>query len=87
MNAFQKEMAGGRLNLSLDSEDVEQGLIKQRLLREIPYGHVPDLLELTKITQKAIYTDLENVISKIVDPGKSDYPKNGSCSCFTAKNA
>lgn len=73
LNAFQKEMAGGRLNLSLDSEDMEQSLTKQRLLREIPYGHVPDLLELTKITQKAIYADLESVIGKIVDSGKSDY--------------
>ncbi len=73
LNAFQKEMAGGRLNLSLENEDVEQSLVKQRLLREIPYGHVPDLLELTKITHKAIHTDLESVISKIVDPGKSDY--------------
>ena len=73
LNAFQREMAGGRLNLSLDSEDVEQSLIKQRLLRDIPYGHVPDLFELTKITHKAIHTDLESVISKIVDPGKSDY--------------
>ncbi len=73
LNAFQKEMAGGRLNLSLESEDVEQSLVKQRLLREIPYGHVPDLLELTKITHKAIHADLESVISKIVDPGKSDY--------------
>jgi len=54
-------------------EDVEQSLIKQRLLRDIPYGHVPDLFELTKITHKAIHADLEHVISKIVDPGKSDY--------------
>ena len=73
LNAFQKEMVGGRLNLSLESEDVEQSLVKQRLLREIPYGHVPDLLELTKITHKAIHADLERVISQIVDPGKSDY--------------
>ena len=73
LNAFQREMAGGRLNLSLDSEDVEQSLIKQRLLRDIPYGHVPDLFELTKITHKAIQTDLESVIGKIVDPGRSDY--------------
>lgn len=73
LNAFQKEMAGGRLNLSLDGQDVEQSLTKQRLLREIPYGHVPDLLELTKITQKAIHADLETVIGKIVNTGKSDY--------------
>lgn len=71
--AFQKEMSGGRLNLLMDNEDVEQSLIRMRLLREIQYGKVPDLLELTKITQAAIQTDLENTIKKVVDTNKSDY--------------
>ncbi|MBI5409066.1 MAG: hypothetical protein HZA14_06840 [Nitrospirae bacterium] len=73
LNAFQKEMASGRVNITMDNEDVEQSLIRMRLLREIPYGHVPDLLELTRITQTAIQTDLENTIMKVVDTGKSDY--------------
>lgn len=71
--AFQKEMTGGKLNLSMDNEDVEQSLIRTRLLREIPYGKIPDLLELTKITQMAIKTDLENTIEKVVHTNKSDY--------------
>ncbi|RJQ50444.1 MAG: hypothetical protein C4538_00160 [Nitrospiraceae bacterium] len=71
--AFQKEMASGRVNLTMDNEDVEQSLIRMRLLREIPYGHVPDLLELTKTTLKAIQADLETAISKVVDTGKSNY--------------
>ncbi|MDO9289205.1 MAG: hypothetical protein Q7T83_10480 [Thermodesulfovibrionales bacterium] len=71
--AFQKEMAGGKLNLLMDNEDVEQSLIRMRLLREIPYGKVPDLLELTKITQVAIQTDLENTLKNVVDTNKSDY--------------
>ena len=57
----------------IDQDDIEMSLIRNRLLREIPYGHIPDLLELTKITRKAIQTDLENVIKKIVDKSKSDY--------------
>ncbi|MBI5739585.1 MAG: hypothetical protein HZA16_02590 [Nitrospirae bacterium] len=73
LNAFQKEMAGGRVNLMMDNEDVEQSLIRMRLLREIPYGHVPDLLELTRITQAAIQADLENTITKVVDVKKSNY--------------
>ena len=28
--AFQKEMAGGRLNISMDNEDVQQSLLKMR---------------------------------------------------------
>ncbi|MBI4685705.1 MAG: hypothetical protein HY755_10955 [Nitrospirae bacterium] len=71
--AFQKEMSGGKLNLLMDNEDVEQSLIRMRLLREIQYGKVPDLLELTKITQAVIQADLENTIKKVVDTNKSDY--------------
>ena len=73
LNALQQEMAGGRLDLSMDNEDVEQSLLKMRLLKEIPYGQVPGLLELTKITQLVIQTDLENTLKRIVDTGKSDY--------------
>ncbi|MBI5408481.1 MAG: hypothetical protein HZA14_03855 [Nitrospirae bacterium] len=73
LNAFQKEMASGKVNITMDNEDVEQSLIRMRLLREIPYGHVPDLLELTKITQAAIQADLEITINKVVNIGKSNY--------------
>lgn len=71
--AFQKEMACGKVNLTMDNEDVEQSLIRMRLLREIPYGHVPDLLELTKTTLKAIQADLETAINHVVDTRKSNY--------------
>ena len=57
----------------IENDDIEMSLIRMRLLKEIPYGHVPDLLELTKITQKVIQTDLENALGKIVDTKKSDY--------------
>lgn len=73
LNAFHKEMTGGRINLSMDNEDVEQSLLKMRLLREIPYGQVPDLLELTRITHKVIQTDLENALDNIVDTDRCDY--------------
>lgn len=71
--AFQKELSDGKLNLSMDDIDIEQNLLKRRLLREIPYGHVPDLLELTKITQKVVQKDIEYVLNTIVDRRKSDY--------------
>lgn len=64
---------GGKGGFEIDNEDLEMSLIRMRLLKEIPYGHIPDLLELTKITRKAIQTDLENVIKKVVDKSKSDY--------------
>lgn len=56
--------------------DVEQSLIRMRLLGEIAYGHVPDLLELTKTTLKAIQADLETSITKVVDTKKSNCNNN-----------
>ena len=73
LHAFQKELASGRVNLTMDNEDVEQSLIRMRLLREIPYGSVPDLLELTKVARTVIQTDLENTIKKVVNTNKSNY--------------
>ncbi len=70
---FLSELHQGKLHIKIEEEDIEESLIKRRLLREIPYGHVPDLIELTKITRKVIQEDLEQVIEKVVDTGKSDY--------------
>ncbi len=73
LNAFQKEIAGGRIDTTMDNEDVEQSLLKMRLLKEIPYGQAPGLLELTKITQMVIQTDLESTLKRLVDTDKSNY--------------
>ncbi len=70
---FLSELHQGKLHIKLDEEDIEESLIKRRLLKEIPYGHVPDLIELTKITRKVIQEDLEHGIENVVDTGKSDY--------------
>lgn len=70
---FLNELSEGKLHITLDEEDIEESLIKRRLLKEIAYGYVPDLLELTKITRKVIQADLENVIEKVVDKTKSNY--------------
>lgn len=71
--AFQKEMEGGKLRLGLDFDDVEQSLLKIRLLQEIHYGTVPDLSELTRVTLGVIQKDLDRMIGLTVDAGKSDY--------------
>ncbi|MBE0425263.1 MAG: hypothetical protein IBX72_01280 [Nitrospirae bacterium] len=70
---FLDELSNGKIYITIDEEDIEQSLLKRRLLREIPYGQVPDLLDLTKITRKVIQEDLENALEKVVDTTKSDY--------------
>jgi len=71
--AFRNEMVSGRLCLDFDKEDIEQSLLKARLIREVTYGTVPDLLELTIMAQKAALADLEGALAAIVDTRRSDY--------------
>ncbi|MCX7914531.1 MAG: hypothetical protein N2511_08105 [Thermodesulfovibrionales bacterium] len=73
LNVFLGELKSKKLNTFIDKEDIELSLIKNRLLREIPYGYIPDLLELTKITLKTTREDLQNAFSRIIDVKKSDY--------------
>ena len=70
---FLGELQEKKVNVSIDEEDAEQSHLKMRLLKEIPYGHVPDLLELTRIAQKVIFADIEKAIISTVNTKKSDY--------------
>ncbi len=73
LSTFQQELAGGTLNLTMDNEDMEYSLLKMRLISEIPYGHVPDLLELTRITYGVMRMELEKSLEEIIDKSKSHY--------------
>ncbi len=70
---FLDELRKGKLHITIDEEDIEESLLKRRLLTEIPYGQIPDLIEITRITRKVIQSDLEHAIEKVVDTKKSDY--------------
>jgi len=70
---FLDELYTGKLHIKIDEEDIEESLLKRRLLKEITYGDIPSLIELTKITRKVIQEDLEHAIEKVIDTTKSDY--------------
>ena len=70
---FLDELYTGKLHIKIDEEDIEESLLKRRLLKEITYGDIPSLIELTKITRKVIQEDLEHAIEKVIDTAKSDY--------------
>ncbi len=70
---FLDELYTGKLLIRIDEEDIEESLLKRRLIKEITYGDIPSLLELTKITRKVIQEDLEQALEKVVDTTKSDY--------------
>ena len=86
LDALQKELAGGKVNLTMDNEDIEQSLVRMRLLRELPYGHVPDLLELTKLTQRVIEADLSHILQSVVETGKNDYAVITGIQIHSSKN-
>lgn len=67
---FQEELASGSPCWELDPDDIEKGLLKQRLFRTIKYGDVPDLVTLTKLTYTFILEDLERLIGlTLLKPG------------------
>ena len=71
--AFREELLSGTLNMVLDLDDIEQSLLKHRLLRKIQYGEVPELAALTKTAYSVIVADLEHMVEITVDPAVSDY--------------
>jgi hypothetical protein len=73
LNVFLKELQQGKRSLTLDENDLEQSLLKMRLIKEIPYGQVPDLLTLTRTVQRVALCDLEAALRPLVDLGHCDY--------------
>lgn len=70
--AFRKELMSGQVNLQTDLLDLEQSLLKQRLISKLTYGDVPSLVTLTKIAHDAILEDLEQMIALIADTDVCD---------------
>lgn len=58
---FRKELELGTLDVSLDHTDVEQILLKQRLIARIRYGSVPSLEDLTSLVANVIEDDLRSI--------------------------
>jgi hypothetical protein len=73
LNVFLSELKNRKTTFTIDNEDIELSLIKTRLLAELPYGQVPNLLDLTKITLNVIKKDFENALKQTVDTKHSDY--------------
>ncbi len=72
LEAFRGELAGGRLDVDLDPGDLELSLLKQRLLRALPYGHVPDIVELTLLARDVIFDDLRMLVDQLERGGDAD---------------
>jgi hypothetical protein len=65
LQGFRSELESGHVISEMDPYDLEMSLLRQRLLRSIPYGHVPDIVELTTITRDVILDDLGRTAARM----------------------
>ena len=75
---FREELESGTLDISLDHLDVEQSLLKQRLIPMIEYGSVPDLDEMTRLAAEAIEGDLWELFQAMTDQSDRSMPVDGA---------
>lgn len=68
-----EELKAGRLDLTPDPKDWELSILKFRLLKEIPYGYLPDLWGLTKMTVAIGVRELEAQLADLVDASRANY--------------
>lgn len=73
LNAFLADLQGGHVNAAVDPDDIEQSMLRARLVRDLEWGRVPDLVELTYVAHKAILTDLERLLELTLEPERADY--------------
>ncbi|HEY9611036.1 MAG TPA: hypothetical protein V6C93_16850 [Allocoleopsis sp.] len=72
LEAIGKELLSGRLKLEMDMQDVEQTIIRQKIISSINYGDKPDLIEITKLASQIISQDIQNLFS-VVDTSVFKY--------------
>lgn len=65
LEVIVKELESGHLNMETDMEDIEQTIIRQKILSKIKYGDKPDLVEITKLASQIISNDVEKLLSKL----------------------
>lgn len=65
LEAIVKELDSGFLNLATDMQDIEQSIIRQKILSTIKYGDKPDLVEITKLACQVISKDVEKLLGTL----------------------
>lgn len=65
LEVIVKELESGNLNLETDMQDIEQTIVRQKILSAIRYGDKPDLIEITKLACRIISEDIEKLLSNL----------------------
>lgn len=70
--AFRAELESGHVYGEMDPYDLEMSMLRQRLLRSIPYGQVPGIVELTALVRDVILDDLGRTAARMHSWGDAD---------------
>ncbi|TAF49948.1 MAG: hypothetical protein EAZ61_13705 [Oscillatoriales cyanobacterium] len=65
LEAVVNELRSGCLQLVMDMQDVEQSIIRQKILSTIQYGDKPDLVEMTKLASQIINQDVDLLLNTL----------------------
>ncbi|MEO8327720.1 MAG: hypothetical protein ABI618_17860 [Nitrospirota bacterium] len=71
--AFQQELASGPSLWEPDSDNLEQGLLNQRLFRNMKYGEGSDSVTLTKLAYIIILQDIERLVELTLGNVENQY--------------
>ncbi len=72
LNAIIKELNSGYINFQIDPDDVEQCIIRQRVISAMHYGDILDLIGITKLACVIIAEDVKRILTP-VDPSVYNY--------------
>lgn len=67
LEVIVEELKSGPINLETDLQDIEQSIIRQRILSNLFYGSKPDLVEMTKLACQIISKDAEKLLNTLDD--------------------
>jgi len=62
---IMNELKDKKINLVTDLLDMEQSFIRQKILSNIEYGSVPDLVGITKLACEIITNDIKNLLNTL----------------------
>jgi hypothetical protein len=59
------ELKKGEIFLQTDPDDIEQSIVRQKILSNLKYGKIPDLVEITKLAKSIIQIDLDKLLNSL----------------------
>ncbi|WP_088893900.1 FAD-dependent oxidoreductase [Leptolyngbya ohadii] len=65
LDTIVKELEFSSPKLEMDMQDIEQTIIRQKVLSTINYGDKPDLVEITKLAAQIIFNDVDQLLNTL----------------------